>query len=67
MNEAGLSLLGRTREEAIGKTDSEMFNPADAAEKKKDETDLRLLKQAGGPLLDEQKINDRLLEVTNSA
>ena len=64
VNEAGLSLLGRTREETIGKTDSEMFNPADAAEKKKDETDLRLLKQAGGPLLYEQRINDRLLETT---
>jgi PAS domain S-box-containing protein len=64
VNEAGLSLLGRTREETIGKTDSEMFNPADAAEKKKDETDHRLLKQAGGPLLYEQRINDRLLETT---
>ena len=64
VNEAGLSLLGRTREETIGKTDSEMFKPADAEEKKKDETDLRLLKQAGGPLLYEQRINDRFLETT---
>ena len=38
--------------------------PADAAEREKDETDLRLLKQAGGPLLYEQRINDRLLETT---
>ena len=35
VNEAGLSLLGRTREETIGKTDSEMFDASDAAEKKR--------------------------------
>jgi len=64
VNEAGLSLLGRTREETIGKTDSEMFDASDAAEKEKEKTDLRLLKQAGGPLLYEQRIKDRILETT---
>ena len=64
VNEAGLSLLGRTREEIIGKTDSEMFDASDAAEKEKEKTDLRLLKQAGGPLLYEQRIKGRILETT---
>ena len=30
----------------------------------KEKTDLRLLKQAGGPLLYEQRIKDRILETT---
>ncbi len=64
VNEAGLSLLGRTREETIGKTDSEMFDASDSAEKEKEKTDLRLLKQAGGPLLYEQRIKGRILETT---
>ena len=64
VNEAGLSLLGRTREETIGKTDSEMFDASDAAEKEEEKTDLRLLKQAGSPLLYEQRIKDRILETT---
>ena len=64
MNEAGLSLLGRTREEIIGKTDSEMFDASDAAEIEKEKTDLRLLKRSGGPLLYEQRIKDRILETT---
>ena len=64
VNKAGLSLLGRTREEIIGKTDSEMFDASDAAEREKEKTDLRLLKQAGGPLLYEQRIKDRILETT---
>ncbi len=64
VNNAGLSLLGHTREEIIGKTDSEMFNASDAAEGEKEKTDLRLLKQDGSPLLYEQRINDRILETT---
>ncbi|HET6488194.1 MAG TPA: PAS domain S-box protein, partial [Syntrophales bacterium] len=64
VNEAGLSLLGRTREETIGKTDREMFDASDAAEKEKEKTDLRLLKQAGNPLLYEQRIKGRILETT---
>jgi PAS domain S-box-containing protein len=64
VNEAGLSLLGRTREEIIGKTDSEMFDTADAAEREKEKTDLRLLTQGGGPLLYEQRIKGRILETT---
>jgi PAS domain S-box-containing protein len=62
VNEAGLSLLERTREEIIGKTDSEMFDLADAAEMEKEKADLRLLKQDGGPLLYEQLIKGRILE-----
>jgi PAS domain S-box-containing protein len=64
VNEAGLSLLERTREETIGKTDSEMFDASDAAEKEKDKTDLRLLKQDGSSLLYEQRIKNRILETT---
>ncbi|MGE5800328.1 MAG: PAS domain S-box protein, partial [Syntrophaceae bacterium] len=64
VNEAGLSLLGRTREEIIGKMDSEMFDASDAAEKEKEKTDLRLLKQAGSSLLYEQRIKGRVLETT---
>ncbi len=41
-----------------------MFDAADAAEREKEKTDLRLLKQAGGPLLYEQRIKDRILETT---
>ncbi|MCU0554811.1 MAG: PAS domain S-box protein, partial [Syntrophales bacterium] len=64
VNEAGFALLGRTREETIGKTDSEMFNAADDAEREKEKTDLTLLQQAVGPLRFEQRIRDRILETT---
>ena len=64
VNDAGLSLLGCTREEILGKTDGEMFDPADPAEIEKEKTDIRLLAQEGGPLLYEQQVRGRILETT---
>jgi PAS domain S-box-containing protein len=64
VNDAGLSLLGRTREEILGKTDGEMFDAADPAEIEKEKTDIELLTRDGGPLLYEQQIRGRLLETT---
>jgi PAS domain S-box-containing protein len=62
VNDAGLALLGRTREEIIGKADREMFDASEPVEVEKEKTDLGLLKGAGGPLLYEQQISDRIME-----
>ncbi len=62
MNEAGLSFLGLTREEIVGKTDADIFSPGHADEI--GQKDLAVLKKGAVPLLYEQRHRDRVLETT---
>ena len=62
MNEAGLSFLGLTREEIVGKTDGDIFSPGHADEI--GQKDLAVLKKGAVPLLYEQRHSDRVLETT---
>jgi|GEM_PF-441454 len=62
MNEAGLSFLGLTREEILGKTDGDIFSPDHAEDIGKG--DLAVLEGISGPLLYEQWHKDRRLETT---
>jgi len=62
MNEAGLSFLGLTRKEIVGKTDGEIFSPGHADEIGR--KDLAVLKKGEAPLLYEQRHKGRILETT---